>query len=267
MGGGPVPLRAEGRTWSHGPSGGWHHEWVTDRVLAACDGACKRNPGPAAWAWVIAADVGGGPGRWAAGPLGVATNNIAELTALEQLLSAVGPGTPLEVRMDSQYAMNSVTTWLPGWRKRGWKTASGSPVANRDLVVRIDALLTGRDVKFVYVPAHQSGGDPLNAFADEAASACAVGQQSADGALTHEQSRRLAVPAVTARPLKGGSAAVAGPASASAKSPALRPGSGAGPRSIAAKYPGTCGCGRRYAAGEQIAKGSSGWGHLECAAG
>ena len=170
---------------------------MNDRVSAACDGACKRNPGPAAWAWVIAEEADGSPGRWAAGPLGTATNNIAELTALEQLLSTVDPGTPLEVRMDSQYAMNAVTTWLPGWRKKGWKTSSGSPVANRDLVVRIDALLTGRDVKFVYVPAHQDGGDPLNAFADEAASASAVDQQAAGGSLTRDQSRLLAVPAVT----------------------------------------------------------------------
>ena len=183
---------------------------MTDRVLAACDGACKRNPGPAAWAWVIAAEADGGPGRWAAGALGTATNNIAELTALEQLLTTVEAEVPLEVRMDSQYAMNAVTKWLPGWRRKGWKTASGSPVANRDLVVRIDALLTGRDVRFVYVPAHQEDGDPLNAFADEAASACAVSQQSADGRLTRDQSVRLAVPAVTTAPAKGtGSASAA----------------------------------------------------------
>lgn len=251
---------------------GWHHGQVTDRVLAACDGACKRNPGPAAWAWVIAAEADGRPGRWAAGPLGTATNNIAELTALEKLLSAVGPEVPLEVRMDSQYAMNAVTTWLPGWRKKGWKTASGSPVANRDLVVRVDALLSGRDVKFVYVPAHQAGGDPLNAFADEAASACAVSQQAADGLLTGDQARRLAVPAVTAIPTaaaKGKSAASPGAAAAAAtrRSAAPRQGTGTTPRSIPAKYPGTCGCGRRYAAGEQIAKGPSGWGHLDCATG
>lgn len=239
---------------------------MNDRVLAACDGACKRNPGPAAWAWVIAEDANGGPGRWAAGPLGDATNNIAELTALEQLLTEVDPGTPLEVRMDSQYAMKAVTTWLPGWRKRGWKTASGTPVANRDLVVRIDALLSGRDVKFVYVPAHQTDGDPLNAFADEAASASAISQQPAGGKLTREQSSRLAVPAVTEVLSKGEAAASSGAAtSASAKSSGTQPGSGAGPKSIAAKYPGTCSCGRRYAAGERIAKGSSGWGHLECA--
>lgn len=221
---------------------------MIDRVLAACDGACKGNPGPAAWAWVFVTADGGG--RWAAGALGTATNNIAELTALEQLLSTVDPKAPLEVRMDSQYAMNAVTTWLPGWRKRGWKTASGTPVANRDLVVRIDGLLTGRDVKFVYVPAHQTGGDPLNAFADDAASACAVSQTSAAGVLTKEESRRMAVPAVTSVPK----------ATKDTKAKA----SGA-PRSIAAKFPGTCSCGKRYAAGEQIAKGSSGWGHVECA--
>jgi ribonuclease HI len=214
---------------------------------------------------VIAEDVAGAPGRWAAGPLGTATNNIAELTALEQLLSAVDPGAALEVRMDSQYAMKAVTTWLPGWRKKGWKTSSGSPVANRELVVRIDALLTGRDVKFVYVPAHQDGGDPLNAFADEAASACAVDQKAADGILTRDQTRRLAVPAVTAPAAGDGARAGSGRAASAAKSDAQRPTSGGEVRSIAAKYAGTCGCGRRYAAGERIAKGPSGWGHVECA--
>ena len=231
---------------------------MNDRVLAACDGACKRNPGPAAWAWVIAEDANGAPGRWAAGPLGTATNNIAELTALEQLLEAVDPAAPLEVRMDSQYAMNAVTSWLPGWRKRGWKTSSGSPVANRDLVVRIDALLTGRDVKFIYVPAHQSGGDPLNAYADAAASASAISQQPAAGTFTPEQSQELAVPAVTSKPSSAAK-------STAAKSATPRAASGTTPRTIPAKYPGTCTCGRRYAAGEQIAKNPSGWGHPDCA--
>lgn len=247
--------------------------WVIERVLAACDGACKGNPGPAAWAWVIAREADGSPGRWAAGALGTATNNIAELTALDELLASTDPSVPLEVRMDSQYAMNAVTTWLPGWRKRGWKTSSGGPVANRELVVHIDAQLTGRDVAFVYVPAHQTGGDPLNAFADHQASSVAVSQRSASGRLTEQEAERMDVPAVTSPGARkpaaasgtgaGTSATKAGPIGS-----ATRPGgSTARPRSIAAKFPGTCSCGRRYAAGEQIAKGPGGWGHVECAAG
>src|SRR5687768_2431436 len=101
------------------------------RVVAACDGACKNNPGPAGWGWVIA-DSDERVVRWACGPLGDATNNIAELTALRELLRAVEPDADLEVRMDSKYAINAVTTWLPGWKAKGWKTASKKPVANRD---------------------------------------------------------------------------------------------------------------------------------------
>ncbi|CAM5506208.1 Ribonuclease H [Streptomyces fumanus] len=129
-------------------------------------------------AWVVADD-SETPARWEAGPLGRTTNNVAELTALEKLLTAVDPGVPLEIRMDSQYAMKAVTTWLPGWKRNNWKTAAGKPVANQELVVRIDALLDGRSVEFRYVPAHQVDGDRLNDFADRAASQAATVQEPA----------------------------------------------------------------------------------------
>jgi ribonuclease HI len=228
---------------------------VTDRYIAACDGACKGNPGPAAWAWVLLEDVDAGTGRWAAGPLGDATNNVAELTALEQLLSTARADVPLEVRMDSQYAMNAVTKWLSGWKRRGWKTASGGPVANRELIVRIDALLADRDVKFVYVPAHQVDGDPLNAFADQAASDAAVSQRAAGGALPAEALDLAGV---------GSSAGSAQRTAASGGTRAPRAANPA--RTLAAKYAGTCRCGKRYEAGTQIAKNSKGWGHPESAA-
>lgn len=230
---------------------------MTDRAIAACDGACKGNPGPAAWAWVLVEDVGSGSGRWAAGPLGDTTNNVAELTALEQLLSAVRATVPLEVRMDSQYAMNAVTKWLPGWKRRGWKTASGGAVANRELIVRIDALLADRDVKFVYVPAHQVDGDPLNAFADQAASDAAISQRPAGGALPDKAL------VLTGAGTTTGSVGQRATASGSTRSPrAANPA-----RTLAAKYAGTCRCGRRYEAGTQIAKNPNGWGHPECATG
>jgi len=222
-------------------------------MIAACDGACKGNPGPAAWAWVLLAADGSG-GRWEAGPLGTATNNVAELTALQQLLTVADPSALLEVRMDSQYAMNAVTTWLSGWKKRGWKTASGSPVANRELIVSIDALLTDR-VTFVYVPAHQVGGDPLNALADESASAAAISQRGASGTVSAERAYAMIN---------------AGPTGPTGGSSGAKSGRAAGPKSsgggtMAAKFSGTCSCGQRYEAGTIIAKGPKGWGHAQCA--
>ncbi|MFJ6130191.1 ribonuclease H [Streptomyces griseoviridis] len=226
-------------------------ERMRERVVAACDGASKGNPGPAAWAWVIA-DESESPDRWEAGPLGRATNNVAELTALERLLTAIEPEVPLEVRMDSQYAMKAVTTWLPGWKRNGWKTSGGKPVANQELVVRIDELLTGRSVDFRYVPAHQVDGDPLNDFADRAASQAAVVQEPAGSALGSP-----VPPPSPDTPKPGGGAR--------RKSAAAKPrGAGSGSRTLKAKFPGRCLCGRSYAAGETIAKNGQGWGHPEC---
>jgi ribonuclease HI len=221
---------------------------MAERVIAACDGASKGNPGPAGWAWVIA-DETGTPVEWEAGPLGTATNNVAELTALERLLTAVAPEVPLEIRMDSQYAMKAVTSWLPGWKSKGWKTAAGKPVANQELVVRIDKLLEGRQVEFRYVPAHQVDGDPLNDFADRAASRAASVQEAAGS---------------------GQGSPEPPPSPAVKKAPSTAPrkrSAGSSGRTLKAKFPGRCRCGRPYAAGTTIAKNDDGWGHPECRTG
>ncbi|MGP3975824.1 ribonuclease H family protein [Streptomyces sp. 8N114] len=226
---------------------------MSERLVAACDGAAKVNPGPAGWAWVLA-DPAGTPQRWESGPLGRTTNNVAELTALAELLEATDPAVPLEIRMDSQYAMNAVTKWIAGWKRNGWQTASKKPVANKDLVVRIDALLEGRDVVFQHVLAHQVNGDPLNAIADAAAGTAATEQApagTAHGATGIPQPR----PATEDKPR----------VTRSGKARTRRlPGGGAGPV-VKAKFPGRCGhCKSRYETGEQIAKIASGWGHRAC---
>ncbi|MDT7845511.1 ribonuclease H family protein [Streptomyces justiciae] len=223
---------------------------MRERVVAACDGASKGNPGPAGWAWVVA-DEAETPARWEAGPLGRATNNVAELTALERLLTAVAPDVPLEIRMDSQYAMKAVTTWLPGWKRNGWKTAAGKPVANQELVVRIDELLDGRTVDFRYVPAHQVDGDRLNDFADRAASQAATVQEPAGSDQGSPEPPPSPDTPKTSRPAK-------------AKSPRRSGGPGSSSRTVKAKFPGRCMCGRPYAAGADIAKNDQGWGHPEC---
>lgn len=227
-------------------------EGMVERVVAACDGASKGNPGPAAWGWVVG-DADGKVLRWEAGPLGTATNNVAELTALAELLTATDPAVPIEIRMDSQYAMKAVTEWLPGWKRKGWKTAAGKPVANQELVRRIDELLTGRPVEFRYVPAHQIGGDPLNDFADRAASMVAVAQEGAGSARGSDDPP----PSAT-----GEGSAAASRGQRGGQTPRKRTGSAM--RTLKAKYPGRCRCGRSYAAGEEIAKNDDGWGHPTC---
>jgi ribonuclease HI len=222
---------------------------MSARIIAACDGAAKKNPGPAAWAWVVA-DAQGDPQRWEAGPLGTATNNVAELTALAELLRSTDPAVPIEIRMDSQYAMNAVTKWIAGWKRNGWMTSAKKPVANRDLVVSIDALLAGRDVRFQYVPAHQVNGDPLNAIADAAASQSATAQRPAGTA-----HGAAGLPALDAEPAPDRQARAP-------RKEGGRPATG-----IKARFRGRCRCGQAYEAGERIAKNPDGWGHPACTAG
>lgn len=235
---------------------------MSDVVIAACDGAAKGNPGPSAWAWVVA-DALGEPQRWQAGPLGTNTNNVAELSALAELLESTDPAVPLRVRMDSQYAMNAATTWMRNWKRNGWLTTAKKPVANVELIQRIDALMTGRDVKLEYVPAHQAGGDPLNALADRAASHVARTQEAAGGDAAAAED----LPVVPTSGSHSGGAARSGRTGSTASagstgSTAAKPG---GTRSIPARFPGTCHCGTRWAQGEQIAKSEQGWAHLACA--
>lgn len=149
-------------------------------ITAAVDGSALGNPGPAGWAWVVSADA------WAAGGFKRATNNVGELTALLRLLedtARAGFGDePLQVLADSQYVINSVTKWMPGWKRRGWKKADGKPVQNREILEQIDRAMAGRSVRFEWVKGH--AGHDLNEAADLRARAAA--EANRDGRPTPE---------------------------------------------------------------------------------
>lgn len=139
-------------------------------ITAAADGSALGNPGPAGWAWVIDDQ------HWAAGGWPHATNNRGELQAVIELLRATADADePLLVLCDSQYVINSVTKWMPGWKKRGWKKSDGKPVLNRDLLEQLDAALAGRQVRFEWVKGH--AGHPLNEAADRHAQDAALAYQ------------------------------------------------------------------------------------------
>ena len=124
-------------------------------IIAAADGSALGNPGPAGWAWYVDEDC------WAAGGWPESTNNRGELTAVLELLRATADaGEDLLIQADSQYVINSLTKWMKGWKRRGWRKADGKPVLNADLMRELDEALRGRAVRFEWVRGHV--GHPLN---------------------------------------------------------------------------------------------------------
>lgn len=143
----------------------------TQEIIAAADGSALGNPGPAGWAWYIDDD------HWASGGWAHGTNNMGELKAVLDLFEATAsrPEAKLRVYCDSQYVINSLTKWMPGWKKKGWKKSDGKPVLNRDLLEALDKALTGRDYEFIWVKGH--AGHELNEKADSLANGAARAYQ------------------------------------------------------------------------------------------
>ncbi|MEV7610841.1 ribonuclease H [Microbacterium sp. NPDC089320] len=140
-------------------------------IIAAADGSALGNPGPNGWAWYI------DDANWAAGGSPHGTNNQGELRAVLELLQATaGISEKLMIECDSRYVIDSVTKWMPGWKRKGWRKSDGGAVLNRDLLEGIDEAIRGRDVEFSWVKGH--AGHPLNEAADERANAAAKAYQA-----------------------------------------------------------------------------------------
>ena len=137
-------------------------------IIVSTDGSCLRNPGGAiGWAWVEHT------GPHASGGAATGTNQIAELTALREAIRS-HPGTePLLIESDSQYAIKCASEWLPGWKRKGWRTSSGGEVRNLELIQQIDGLIAerGGPVRFRWVRGHVGNyfNEQADALAGEAA--------------------------------------------------------------------------------------------------
>ena len=140
-------------------------------ITAAADGSSLGNPGPAGWAWYVDEDT------WDAGGWPQGTNNLGELTAILRLLEATAEtGEELHILADSQYAINVVSKWRLGWKKRGWTKADKKPIKNLELIQEIDRAMEGRRVTFEWVKGH--AGHRMNERADDLARACAEAYQA-----------------------------------------------------------------------------------------
>ena len=133
-------------------------------VVIYTDGACAGNPGPGGWGAIL---IAGEHRKELQGGEAASTNNRMELTAAIAALQALKRPSHVDLHTDSEYVRNGITSWIHGWKKRGWKTADRKPVKNVELWQKLDEARNRHDVTWHWVRGHT--GDVENERADELA--------------------------------------------------------------------------------------------------
>jgi ribonuclease HI len=140
-------------------------------LYAYTDGACSGNPGPGGWGAILIAKDGDTvlKERELNGGEAHTTNNQMELMAAISALEALERSSVVTVVTDSSYVKDGITSWIHGWKKRGWVNAAKKPVKNVDLWKRLDTAQARHQVTWEWVKGH--AGHPENERADELARA------------------------------------------------------------------------------------------------
>ncbi|MBX9402425.1 ribonuclease HI [Lysobacter sp. BMK333-48F3] len=125
------------------------------------DGACLGNPGPGGWAALLRYK---GRERELSGGEPDTTNNRMELMGAIMGLEALNEPCKVVLTTDSQYVRQGITQWINNWVRKGWKTAGGDPVKNRDLWERLHAASLRHSIEWKWVKGHS--GDPDNERVD-----------------------------------------------------------------------------------------------------
>ena len=128
----------------------------SNEIVIYTDGGCSGNPGPGGWGVVV---IYNGQTRQLSGGEHHTTNNRMELMAAINALSIVVntevfKGLPVTVNIDSQYVKNGITSWIKGWKAKGWRTSDKKPVKNQDLWEKLDALNSSLNVTWNWVKGH-----------------------------------------------------------------------------------------------------------------
>lgn len=122
------------------------------KIIIYTDGACSGNPGPGGWAAVL---IYNGKEKEISGGNKNTTNNIMEITAVIEGLKALKYPCEVELYSDSAYVVNTFTQgWIFNWMQKGWKTASGDSVKNKELWQELYSLTKIHKVTFNKVKGH-----------------------------------------------------------------------------------------------------------------
>ncbi len=128
------------------------------------DGACKGNPGPGGWGALLRYK--NKEKNLYGGELNT-TNNRMELMAVIEGLRSLTRSCEIVITTDSEYVKNGITSWIQGWKKRGWKTAARKPVKNEDLWRQLESEAAKHQIEWKWVKGHS--GHRENELADELA--------------------------------------------------------------------------------------------------
>jgi len=160
-------------------------ESLDGALVIYTDGACSGNPGPGGWGVVM---FHGSKQKELKGGDPDTTNNRMEMQAVIEALKAIKKGWSGKTVLfsDSTYVLKGLQEWMPGWKKRGWKTAAKKPVKNVDLWQELDELASAREIDWRWVKGH--AGD----FGNERADALAGEGVPRVGSKTRRKSRKKA---------------------------------------------------------------------------
>lgn len=122
-----------------------------DHVEIFTDGACSGNPGPGGWGALLRYN---GTEKELSGRVKDTTNNRMELMAAIMALESLKRPAKIKLYSDSKYVLDGITQWVPGWQKRGWKTADKKPVKNIDLWQRLVEAAAPHDINYIWVRGH-----------------------------------------------------------------------------------------------------------------
>lgn len=132
------------------------------------DGSCLNNPGPGGYGVILRYK---GHEKELSQGFILTTNNRMELLGVIKGLSALKESCKVVVTTDSQYVRQGITSWISGWKRNNWKTASKAPVKNQDLWKQLDAVVQKHDVSWCWVKGHN--GHAENERCDRLANAAA----------------------------------------------------------------------------------------------
>jgi len=140
-----------------------------ESIVIYCDGGNRNNGKPKSvggWGAILTYK---GKTKEMKGSQRNTTNNVQELTACIEALSAIKTrDIPVRVYVDSNYVLQGINNWIHDWIKNGWKKRDKKPVLNRDLWIKLHELNCSFDeITWHKVKGHS--GDEWNERADQLA--------------------------------------------------------------------------------------------------